>query len=306
MIMPRRRQSTPVAPEAPAPVAAPPVPVPVPVPAPVTRVAGETQASLVLEDRLREAVEAGRFHLNYQPVVSLTTGRPVAVEALLRWDSEVGPVPPGRFVPALEGMGLIVPVGNWVLEEACRQARRWDDDRPELGRLGMAVNISARQLDQAGFAATVRRALEASRLPASRLCLEITNAFLIREPQAAWAELRQLKGLGVRLWIDDFGTANSSISFVKSFSVDGVKVDRSFVAGLGKSEEDDAIVQAIIGLAHALRLETVAEGVETEEQLEILRSLGCDFAQGYYFTHPGSADAVADSILGGWTDALDH
>jgi EAL domain-containing protein (putative c-di-GMP-specific phosphodiesterase class I) len=295
MIKSRRRQSTLAV-----------LPGPATAPAAMTRDAGEAQASLVLEERLREAVHEGHFHLNYQPVVSLSTGRAVGVEALLRWDSEVGPVPPGRFVPALEAMGLIVPVGNWVLEEACRQARQWDDQRPELGRLVMAVNISARQLGKAGFVTAVRHALDSSGLPANRLSLEITNAFLIREPQAAWAELRELKALGVRLSIDDFGTAHSSISFVKSFSVDGIKIDRSFVAGLGKNAEDDAIVQAVIGLAHALRIETVAEGVETQEQLEALRALGCDFAQGYYFTHPGSADAVADSILRGPVRLLDR
>jgi EAL domain-containing protein (putative c-di-GMP-specific phosphodiesterase class I) len=300
MIMSRRRQPSPAV------ALAAPVPAPATVPAPVMGEAEKTQAGVVLEERLREAVDEGRFHLNYQPVFSLRTGRPVAVEALLRWDSEVGPVSPGRFVPALEAMGLIVPVGNWVLEEACRQARQWDDQRPELGPLVMAVNISARQLDKPGFAAAVRHALNSSGLPANRLSLEITNAFLIREPQAAWAELRQLKALGVRLSIDDFGTAHSSISFVKSFSVDGIKIDRSFVAGLGKNVEDDAIVQAVIGLAHALGLETVAEGVETDEQLEALRELGCDFAQGYYFAHPGSADAVAESILRGAVRALDR
>ncbi len=302
MLKSRRRQSTPAAPQTPAP-AAPAAPVTAP--APVTRGAGDTQAGLVLEERLREAVEEDRFHLNYQPVVSLSTGQAVAVEALLRWDSEVGPVPPGRFVPALEAMGLIVPVGNWVLEEACRQARQWDDRAPALSDLLMAVHISARQLDKPGFVAVVRHALDSSGLPANRLCLEITNAFLIREPQAAWAELRQLKAMGVRLSIDDFGTAHSSISFVKSFAVDGIKIDRSFVAGLGRNAEDDAIVQAVIGLAHALGLETVAEGVETHEQLEILRGLGCDSAQGYYFTHPGSADAVAASIAQGAIRSLD-
>jgi EAL domain-containing protein (putative c-di-GMP-specific phosphodiesterase class I) len=298
MLMSRRRQSSPAAPHPPVP------PAPVTAPAPVTRDAGETQAGLVLEERLREAVQEGRFHLNYQPVVSLSSGQVVAVEALLRWDSEVGPVPPGRFVPALEAMGLIVPVGSWVLKEACRQARQWDDLAPALDGLVMAVNISARQLDNPGFAAVVRDALDSSRLPANRLCLEITNAFLIREPQAAWAELRQLKALGVRLSIDDFGTAHSSISFVKSFAVDAVKIDRSFVAGLGRNVEDDAIVQAVIGLAHALGLETVAEGVETDEQLGTLRGLGCDSAQGYYFTHPGSADAVAASIVQGTIRSL--
>ena len=302
MLMSRRRQSSPAAPQTPAPEAA----VTPPAPVPVTRPAGETQADLVLEERLREAVDEGRFHLNYQPVLSLSTGQAVAVEALLRWDSEVGPVPPGRFVPALEAMGLIVPVGNWVLEEACLQARRWDDLAPALGGLLMAVNISARQLDKPGFVAVVRHALESSGLPANRLCLEITNAFLIREPQAAWAELRQLKAMGVRLSIDDFGTAHSSISFVKSFAVDAVKIDRSFVAGLGRNAEDDAIVQAVIGLAHALGLETVAEGVETDEQLETLQGLGCDSAQGYYFTHPGSADAVAASIVQGTIRSLNR
>jgi EAL domain-containing protein (putative c-di-GMP-specific phosphodiesterase class I) len=249
----------------------------------------------LLDQRVREAAEHARFHLHYQPILALETRRVVAVEALLRWDSEVGPMPPGRFVPALENLGLIVPVGDWVLERACRQGRQWLDDHPDAP-INVAVNVSAQQIDKPGFADTVRWVLESSRLPAGQLCLEITDTLAIREPKAAWNELRQLKGLGVRLSIDDFGTAHASLNFVKAFSVDALKIDRSFVAGLGRNPEDGAIVKAVITLAHALGLETVAEGVENEEQLAQLLELGCDLGQGYHFFEPVPA-ATIDALL---------
>jgi EAL domain-containing protein (putative c-di-GMP-specific phosphodiesterase class I) len=257
---------------------------------------GSDENAVVFKERVREAAEQGRFHLNYQPIVSLKTGRPVAVEALLRWDSEVGPVPPARFVPVLEELGLILPVGDWVLERACRQGRQWLDDYP-TSPLNIAVNVSAHQIDKIGFARIVHWILDSTRLPAGRLCLEITDTMAIREPKAAWNELRQLKALGVRLSIDDFGTAHSSMNFVKTFSVDALKIDRSFVAGVGRNPEDYAIVKAVITLGHALGLETVAEGIEDEEQLGHLVELGCDLGQGYYFSEPQPAGTI-DALIG--------
>lgn len=249
---------------------------------------------LAMEERLREAVEQGALHLHYQPVMSLTDGRPVAFEALLRWNSDVGPVPPARFVRILEDTGLIVPVGHWVLEEACRQARRWQDLPGSAGAV-MAVNVSPRELAEVGFGHSVREVLAATGLPADRLCLEITGTSSIVDPTAAWAELRQLKAIGTRISIDDFGTV--SLSYIKSFLVDSVKIDGSFVAGLGQNPEDEAIVAAVIGLARTLGIETVAEGVETAEQVALLRGLGCDSAQGYHLARPGPPDALVE-ILG--------
>lgn len=258
--------------------------------------AGEGPEATSLEDDLRVAVERDEFTLHYQPLVSLADGRLVALEALLRWESELGPIMPGRFVPVLEEAGLMVPVGTWVLEEACRQAMAWERAYPRSARLLMAVNVSSRQLDERGFAGTVQDVLARTGLAPTRLCLEITETATIRDAAAAWAELRELKTVGVRISIDDFGTAQSSLSFVKTFQVDMVKIDRSFVAGIGFCAEDEAIVTAIVQLAHTLGLETVAEGVETAAQLAALSRLGCDQGQGYHFNRPGPAGAIADLL----------
>jgi predicted signal transduction protein with EAL and GGDEF domain len=250
------------------------------------------------ERRLREALALEQFRLYYQPVVSLETQRMVKVEALIRWDDpEQGLVSPSEFVPALEETGLIVPVGVWVLEQACRQAHAWSTAHPDQAPLMVTVNVSARQLAQADFAEVLRRVLTVTGVDPGTICLEITEGALIADVDAAWSMLRQAKGLGVYLALDDFGTGFSSLSFLRQFRLDIVKIDKSFVDGLGQSREDTTIVEHVVGMARGLGMVTVAEGVETAAQVRHLRSLGCHMAQGYHYSRP-QPPSVIDRILG--------
>jgi diguanylate cyclase len=236
------------------------------------------------EEQLREAAAAGRFHLHYQPLVAVADGAVVGVEALLRWDSDTGPVSPGRFVPVLEATGLIGTVGEWVLAEACAEMTAWG--RPDGPGL-LSVNVSAHQLAP-GFANLVLGTLAAAGFPADRLCLELTNPARLDDAAGAWGELRQLKACGVRLFVDDFGTAGASLADLRRFVVDAVKIDASFVKGMTHHGDDGAIVAALVDLAHALGMLAVAEGVETAAQLERLRALRCDLAQGFYCGVPAT------------------
>jgi EAL domain-containing protein (putative c-di-GMP-specific phosphodiesterase class I) len=217
------------------------------------------------------------------------------VEALLRWQHpELGAVSPARFVPIAEQSGLIVPIGEWVLEEACRQAAKW---RAE-GHVDfvMAVNLSPRQLSSPELAGVVERALRVNDLPPSALCLEITESAIMEDPEAAHRILQGLKGLGVRLAIDDFGVGYSSLSHLKYLlPVDVIKIDKSFVDGLLDSRDARAIITAIVQLAHALGVIAVGEGVESAEQAAALRDLGCHVAQGYHFSKPVPADYLCFS-----------
>jgi EAL domain-containing protein (putative c-di-GMP-specific phosphodiesterase class I) len=188
-----------------------------------------------------------------------------------------------QFVPLAEETGMIVPIGGWVLEEACRQAATW----PGNGQApAVSVNLSARQLSRPDLVDSVGAALEHSRLDPDRLWLEITESVLMEDADTAVAALERLRALGVHLCVDDFGTGYSSLAYLRRFPVDALKVDRSFVAGLGEDPEDSAIVEAVVSMAHSLRLSVVAEGVETDEQLARLRDLGCELAQGFYFAAP--------------------
>ncbi len=250
------------------------------------------------ERRLREALERGQFRLHYQPVVSLQTQRMVKVEALIRWeDPERGLVSPGEFIPALEETGLIVPVGAWVLEEACRQARHWQETYADRSPLAVTLNVSTRQLAQFDFPDVLTRALTLTKVEPSLICLEITEGALMHDVEAAWTMLRTAKTSGVALALDDFGTGFSSLSFLRKFSMDILKIDKSFVDGLGQSREDTTIVEHVIGMARGLGMVTVAEGVETAEQVKHLRSLDCHMAQGFYYCKPQPA-AVIDQIMG--------
>ena len=245
------------------------------------------------EDRLRQALDNDEFELYYQPIINVADARIVGVEALLRWqDPQRGTIPPLDFVPQLEESGLIAPVGEWALEEACRQVTAWTERFPKLGPLRVSVNVSPRQLLQAHFGDVVTRVLQRTSTRPDQLCLEITEAALMGDVVAAWAELRKVKALGVALAIDDFGTGYSSVSYVRNFALDSLKIDQSFVRALSSCVEDTAIVKAVIHMAHALSLDTVAEGVETPEQLHLLRDLGCDYAQGYLFSRPQPPDAI--------------
>ena len=240
---------------------------------------------MATEHALHRALERCELLLHYQPVVEVRSGTTVGVEALIRWaHPDQGLVAPGRFIPVAEESGLIIPIGAWVLEEACHQLRHWQRDTGFGG--SVEVNLSARQIDDPGIVATIEEILERTGLPPERLTLEITESALMRDAAAALVVLRALKGLGVLLAIDDFGTGYSSLSYLQRFPLDILKVDRMFVQELDSDSGGREIVSAVVSLAHALGLEVVAEGVETEEQLEILRSLECDFAQGYLFSRP--------------------
>jgi EAL domain-containing protein (putative c-di-GMP-specific phosphodiesterase class I) len=201
-------------------------------------------------------------------------------------------VVPGDFIQDLEVSGLIVPVGAWVLEEACRQARAWQDEFPDR-TFRVKLNVSATQLAQPDFNETVVTALNATGVHPDRICFEITENALMDDVAKAWATLRQAKERGITLALDDFGTGYSSLTHLRRFNLDYLKIDKSFVDGLGRNPEDTAIIEHVIGLAHTLGLKVVAEGIEEEAQYKALRALGCDFAQGYFFSRPQPAEVIS-------------
>jgi diguanylate cyclase (GGDEF)-like protein/PAS domain S-box-containing protein len=247
------------------------------------------------ENELRRGIEMGHLCLHYQPVVSVDDDRVRSFEALVRWNHpQRGVLLPEEFVPVAEETGLIGPLGSWVLGEACRQAASWRPVSPGHDVPTVLVNLSARQLARADFEDTVWRALHETGLEPSSLTLEITETVLMDASTATLGLLSRLREAGVHLAIDDFGTGYSSLNYLKRFPVDALKVDRSFVNGLGRDPEDSAIVAAVVSLAHALGLSAVAEGVETKDQLRQLRRIDCDLAQGNYFAPPQSAQALED------------
>jgi diguanylate cyclase (GGDEF)-like protein len=244
---------------------------------------------LDLEANLRRAVERGEFKVYYQPQMDLSTGRLAGWEALVRWrHPEQGLLPPSAFLSIAEETGLITQISNLVLEEACRQAKEWQERHPAAGTsLKMSVNISARQFQRPDqLVREVVRALEETGLAPGSLVLEITESMIMGDAEYNADTLGRLKDLGVAVAIDDFGTGYSNLAYLKHFPVDILKVDKAFIAGLGESSKDTALVAAIISVAHALDLRTVAEGIETTEQLDRLEALGCKLGQGYYFSEP--------------------
>jgi diguanylate cyclase (GGDEF)-like protein len=252
-------------------------------------------ARVQMEAAMRRAIERGEFLLHYQPRVDLRSRRICGFEALLRWQHpEKGLVLPGEFVPILEEAGLIVPVGEWVLREACRQAQIWQRDG--LAPLPVTANLSARQFQEKDFEATVRRVLRETRVDPSLIQFELTESLLMSEPESAARTLRGLKESGLRISVDDFGTGYSSLAYLKRFPIDALKIDRSFVRDITTDPEDAAITIAIIGLAHNLKLKVVAEGVETREQLELLAANGCDEMQGNLFSVPTTAEECAKML----------
>ncbi len=234
-----------------------------------------------LDHAMRQALASQRFRLHYQPQVELKTGNVVGAEALIRWrDPELGEVSPGQFIPVAEETGFIIAIGDWVLEQAVRQAARWRDDGFPLP---VSVNVSALQFQQVGFIDRVASVLREHQLAGELLELELTESILVHDANEALARLSRLSQLGVRLAIDDFGTGYSSLSYLKRFPIDRLKIDRSFVKGLPADESDGAIVRAIVQLAQALSMKVIAEGVETEPQRAFLRELGCDEFQGFLY-----------------------
>jgi diguanylate cyclase (GGDEF)-like protein len=237
------------------------------------------------ETELAQAVERRQFVLHYQPVVSLADGRVTGVEALVRWiHPRRGVVSPAEFIPLAEETGTIVPLGRWVLEEACRQAVAWD--LAGLAPLQLNVNLSAIEFQREDLVDTVAAVLASTGLPPSRLTLELTESVVMEDVDAGMKAMGRLRELGVRIALDDFGQGHSSLGYLKRFPLDNVKIDRSFVDGLVASAEDQAIVRSVVMLARELHMTVTAEGIETAAQLEAVRALGCDEAQGYFFSAP--------------------
>ncbi len=255
-----------------------------------------TVRRLEIETALRRALVQGEFRVHYQPLVHFDRSEVVGFEALVRWEHpERGLCQPDEFLPIAEETGLIVPIGAWVLQDACNQAARWATEAASGGRheaFTVAVNLSARQLADANLVSLVEGAIAASGLDPSLLVLEVTETVLMESRDRAAQVLQAIAGLGVRIGIDDFGTGQSSLGYLKVLPVHTLKIDQSFVDGLGKDPEDSAIVHAVVTLAHALGLTVTAEGIETSRQLEALRDLGCDLGQGYYFARPQPGEIV--------------
>lgn len=250
---------------------------------------------LMLDNAMRQALDRQEFHLVYQPQVSLSTGRIIGMEALLRWKSGAyGEVPPSRFIPLAEDNGQIIPIGRWALLEACRQAHRWCDQGP--GPVPVAVNLSALQFRRDDVVGVVLDCLAQTGLDASLLELELTESLLLEQGSGALATITRLKAEGIRISIDDFGTGYSSLSYIKRFRVDRLKIDKSFIRDVETDPDDAEIVRAIIQLGHTLRMEVVAEGVETPFQVAMLQAEGCESAQGYLFAHPQPAAFAFDNV----------
>jgi diguanylate cyclase (GGDEF)-like protein len=245
---------------------------------------------LTMELDLVRALDREELFLVYQPTFDLRTQAVIGVEALLRWQHpERGLISPQDFIPLAEGNGLIVPIGRWVLHQACRQARLWEDAGHNLA---VAVNVSARQLDDDVLVTDVQEALRCNGLDARKLTLEITETALMRDPQLTARQLRALKALGVRIAIDDFGTGYSSLAYLSQFPADALKIDRSFISGISASRESDALIHTLVQLGKSLDIETLAEGIEEESQLQALRLEDCDSGQGFWFSRPLSPEAL--------------
>jgi len=261
---------------------------------------------LKLGVELRTALERDQFEAHYQPVVQVETGEVVGFEALLRWNHpERGQLAAGAFIEVCEEIGLIVPLGKWILHEACRQAGRWQSEDP--GRhLSMAVNLSSRQLFDTDLVTEVETALSASGLRGDVLVLEITERLLLVDSPFVLRQLDELKRLGVRIAIDDFGTGYSSLAYLRDFPVDILKIDRSFVEALDLDDQAVALAKSIVGIAEALQLDVIAEGMETREQVDVLYNIGCHVMQGFYFSEPKPAPELQECLARRYVIAGGH
>jgi predicted signal transduction protein with EAL and GGDEF domain len=251
----------------------------------------QLQARRALEVDLRKAMTAGEFELFYQPQINIHGNEIAGYEALIRWyHPERGLVSPAEFIPVAEDTGLITPLGDWIIEQACRQAATWPKN------LNIAVNLSPAQFQRGGLVESVTRALKVTGLAPSRLELEITESVLLEDDEATFSTLHKLRRLGVRIAMDDFGTGYSSLSYLRSFPFDKIKIDQSFVRELSSRADCLAIVQSIASLGASLGMPTVAEGVETEDQFLQIRAAGCTDVQGYYFSRPKPASELVHTL----------
>jgi diguanylate cyclase (GGDEF)-like protein len=257
------------------------------------------QSRMELEIDLRQALANGEFVLNYQPTFDLTDMSPTGMEALIRWKhARRGTVQPNDFIPLLEETGLIIDVGAWVLNEACHQGAVW---RAAGHKIGVAVNVSGRQLDDDGLVVVVEHALADTGLEASALTLEVTETTLMRNPEAVARRLGVIKAVGVRIAIDDFGTGYSSLAHLQQFPVDALKIDRSFISRLTDNPEGETLIHTLVQLGKALSIETLAEGIEHQQELSVLKSEQCDSGQGFLFARPLDVDAT-EAFLRSWAD----
>ena len=255
-------------------------------------------ALLKMESRLRKALQQNELYLVYQPQIDTTSGQIIGVEALLRWQNpDEGLVPPYKFIPLAEETGLIEPIGEWVIHEACRQNKAWQDQG--LPPIRVAVNLSPRQFRNAArLLEVVRGTLQTTQMAACWLDLELTESLLMANVNQTKAHLEAFHTMGCHLSLDDFGTGYSSLSYLKKFPIDTLKIDQSFVRDITTDPDDAAICSAVIGMAHSLRMAVIAEGVETEEHLRFLKNLNCDQMQGYYFSKPTSSEEIASLLAG--------
>jgi EAL domain-containing protein (putative c-di-GMP-specific phosphodiesterase class I) len=257
---------------------------------------------LALETHMRRAIERDELRVYYQPIVRLDDASVVGFEALVRWEHpQRGLISPADFIPLAEETGMIVPIGAWVLEEACRQVKVWQDERCVDRALLLSVNVSARQFQGPDLVETVAAVLGRTGFDPTSLKLELTESLMMQDVERTIQRLYELKGLSIQLAIDDFGTGYSSLAYLRRFPISVLKVDKSFIHRLGTGAQDDAIVRSIVTLASDLGMQVVAEGIETAEQLDALRVLSCTYGQGYYFSRPlpaHQAEAFVTSAAG--------
>jgi len=255
----------------------------------------DAQERVTIERDLRKALKEGEFFLHYQPQIEVQNNKVIGLEALIRWQHPVkGLIPPDKFIPIAEATGLIVPIGEWVINSACHQFRQWQ--KAGFDYFNIAINLSGRQFFQKGLLSSIKAIMEETDITPSNLEFEITESMMMNNIEETIETLEEIKMLGVELSIDDFGTGYSSLSHLKRFPLNKLKIDRSFVQGLPEDLDDVAIVEATIAIAHALNLTVIAEGAETQEQLEFLKARNCNEVQGYYFSRPLPVEGVTQYL----------